>query len=450
MLVAACQPKVVEVEKVVTKEVAKVIKETVIVEGTPQVIEKVVTAAPVTDPTTLVVETYQWGESGFKEWMDWINQRLIDEHPNLTIEKRTAPSTEYWDKLLIKIQAGTIGDVFQARYQNLEQWLAIGGIEPMNDYLDMSEAEALITPVLWERMTSNGQLMGVPTMFTTNGVMIYNTKHFDDAGVTMPGTGEQDAWLEMSVKLTQAPDRYGAVIHTIATGQLNEDMNKFVASWDAAYSLEDGTPTCDTPEMTGAIEFYRRFVESGATPIGTEKTVYRPMVWNGKISQIIDGSWVFGMAMAENGEALNELSAAPLPFPSERAGISYNLYQLHGKSKVKDLGAKWLSTSFSEEGAIEFSKLTGNPHARKMELPQDLVDDMPWLPAYTTVMGREPVVELNPGFTLVNAEADDIIRRWADRAILTREITPEEASKGMQQEMEELSKKHDGKTMRTD
>jgi len=455
VLAAACQPKVVEVTRVVEKEVEKVVKETVIVEGTPQVVEKVVekavTAAPVTEPVTLVVETYQWEEGGFREWMDWINAKLVSEQPNVKIEKRSAPYTEYWDKLLVKMQAGTMGDVFQGQWQNIEQWLAIGGLEAMNNYVDIDEVKALIEPALWSRIAVKDQLMGVPTMFTTSCAMIYNTKHFEAAGVTMPGTGEQDAWLDMTVKeLTQAPERYGVVVHTIATNQLNEDLNKFVAAWNAAYSLEDGTPTCGTPEMVGAIEFYRRIVESGATPIGTEKTVYRPMVWNGKISQIIDGSWVFGMAMAEKGEAISELSASPLPFPTPRALLSFNLYQLYGKSKVKDLGAKWLSIAFSEEGAVEFSKLTGNPHARKMELPQSLVDQMPWLPAYATIMGTDLEADLNPGFTLVRAEADDIIRLWADRAILTREITPEEAAAGMQRDLEELSKRHGGKTMATE
>ena len=41
-VLAACQPKVVEVTKIVEKEVEKVVKETVIVAGTPKVVEKVV------------------------------------------------------------------------------------------------------------------------------------------------------------------------------------------------------------------------------------------------------------------------------------------------------------------------------------------------------------------------------------------------------------------------
>ena len=42
-LLAACQPKVVEVTRVVEKPVKEVVKETVIIAGTPQVVEKEVT-----------------------------------------------------------------------------------------------------------------------------------------------------------------------------------------------------------------------------------------------------------------------------------------------------------------------------------------------------------------------------------------------------------------------
>jgi hypothetical protein len=46
----------------------------------------------------------------------------------------------------------------------------------------------------------------------------------------------------------------------------------------------------------------------------------------------------------------------------------------------------------------------------------------------------------------VRSEADDIIIRWSAKAIITGEISAQEACDGMQKEMERLSKKYDGKT----
>ena len=50
VLLAACQPKIVEVTKIVEKPVEKIVKETVIVAGTPKVVEKVITVAPAKKP----------------------------------------------------------------------------------------------------------------------------------------------------------------------------------------------------------------------------------------------------------------------------------------------------------------------------------------------------------------------------------------------------------------
>jgi len=225
-----------------------------------------------------------------------------------------------------------------------------------------------------------------------------------------------------------------------------EDLRKFIIAWNTQLSLPDGKPTCNAKEVVEAIAFYRKIVKSGATPIGTEKTIYRPMVWDGKISQIIDGSWVFGMAKNSNAKALSDLRAAPLPFPSQRSDMRLNGYCMFGKSKVKDAAAEWLKIAWSEEGAIKFAEFTGTPHARKVTLPQGLVQQMPWLPVYQKVLANDPVADPNPGFAIVRSEADDIIIRWAAKAIITGEISAQDACQGMQKEMERLSKKYDGKT----
>jgi ABC-type glycerol-3-phosphate transport system substrate-binding protein len=403
-------------------------------------------AAPSRASVTLVVETYQWEEAGFKDWMDWINKTLTAKFPHITVEKRSAPSTQYWDKIIVKAQAGTLGDVFQLSGPVLDQFLAMGGVEPVNKFIDVPAAQKLMPLPLWRQVSRQDQLMGVPTLTTTNQIMIYNTKHFEAAGISMPGAGKQEQWLADTVKLTKAPDRYGVVVHTIATGQFMEDLRKFIIAWNGQFSLPDGKPTCNAREVVEAIAFYRKIVKSGATPIGTEKTIYRPMVWDGKISQLLDGSWVFGMAKSSSGRALSELSAAPLPFPTQRGNLTFNMYCMYAKSKAKEAAAEWLKIAWSEEGAVKFAEFTGSPHAHKVALPQTLVQKMPWLPAYQKVLATDPVADPNPGFAIVRSEADDILIRWAARAIITGEVSPQDACEGMQKEMERLSKKYDGKT----
>jgi ABC-type glycerol-3-phosphate transport system substrate-binding protein len=407
---------------------------------------KAQTASTTKASVTLVVETYQWEEAGFKDWMDWINKQLTAKYPNVTVEKRSAPSAQYWDKIIVKAQSGTLGDVFQLSGPILDQFLAMGGVEAVNKFLDVPTAQKLMPSALWKIVSRQDQLMGVPTLTTTNQVMIYNKKHFEAAAITMPGQGKQEDWLADTIKLTKAPDRYGVVVHTIATTQFMEDLRKFIIAWGTQLSMPDGKPTCNAREVVESIAFYRKIVKSGATPIGTEKTIYRPMVWDGKISQLIDGSWVFGMAKSSNAKALADLSAAPLPFPNQRGNLTFNMYCMYTRSKVKDMAAEWLKIAWGEEGAVKFAEFTGSPHAHKVTLPQSLLQKMPWLPAYQKVLAADPVADPNPGFALVRSEADDIIIRWSAKAIITGEISAQEACDGMQKEMERLSKKYDGKT----
>ena len=94
VMAAACKPKVVEVEKVITKEVERIVKETVIIAGTPQVVEKVVkqtvvvkkevTAAPAkAEPVTIRYH----GRTGVQG--DYFDARARDfeqRYPNITVK----------------------------------------------------------------------------------------------------------------------------------------------------------------------------------------------------------------------------------------------------------------------------------------------------------------------------------------------------------------------------
>lgn len=446
VLAAACTPQVVEkvVTQEVEKEVTRLVTETVEVEKS---VEKVVTASIAEKTIPLVVETYQWHEAGFREWLEWMKERMKELYPNVEIEARSAPYNEYADKRLVKLQAGTLGDVFQGDDIKIEQWLAIGGISALNPYMDTEDIKSKLDPGVWDRIAPKDQLMGVLTLHTTEQVMIYNAKHFEEAGVSMPGQGEYEEWLDLTVQLTKAPDRYGVAVYTLPqTARFNEDLYHFVGGFGGQYSLPDGIPTCDTPEMISAVDFFRRVVTSGATPVGTDKPMYLAMVWNGQISQVIDGSWYFGSAIASNATALDELSASPLPWPQRRGTHVFNLYQLYGKSEVKETAASWLELAWSEESSLKFTEFTGSPHGYPVDLPQSLIDKQPWMPAYSEVLAAEFVPDDNPGFALVREEANEIIKENGFAAVVTGDITPEEACRKMQEELEQLSVKYGGKT----
>ena len=113
-LVAACQPKVVEVEKEVTRVVKEVVKETVVVAGTPKVVEKVVTAKPApAEVITLRVMT-RAGPGGGDTHRHFC-KKFDEEHPNITVKTEDTPYGEAQKKQELGFITGSMQDaVFSA------------------------------------------------------------------------------------------------------------------------------------------------------------------------------------------------------------------------------------------------------------------------------------------------------------------------------------------------
>jgi multiple sugar transport system substrate-binding protein len=128
MLLAACQPKTVivekEVEKVVTQVVKETVKETVVVEGTPKVVEKEVTkivekvvtkevekvVAATAEPVDVRVAMYQMGES-WMENAEALMAVLSEEQPDVNVVWEWRPGSGFWDKLQTEFAAGVAPDV---------------------------------------------------------------------------------------------------------------------------------------------------------------------------------------------------------------------------------------------------------------------------------------------------------------------------------------------------
>jgi multiple sugar transport system substrate-binding protein len=114
---AACQPKVVEVTRVVEQkvEVEKVVKETVVVAGTPQIVEKVVKETVITEakPAPKTEATIR-----YLSWWGWFTPMLLslmaaykDAHPNVTIKNEEVGYTDAPPKYQTTMAAGTAADI---------------------------------------------------------------------------------------------------------------------------------------------------------------------------------------------------------------------------------------------------------------------------------------------------------------------------------------------------
>jgi ABC-type glycerol-3-phosphate transport system substrate-binding protein len=257
-LLAACQPKVVEV----TKEVEKVVKETVIVQeqGKPaDTGEKVV---------RILLSAWAVGEIPF----DTAAREFNEAHPGVNVQIQT--SFEGWDtKVIAQINDGTLewcAAGILTPFLDMQRWVATQMIQPMDDYIAASsEAGAAdllsdMIPTVKDDASYEGKFYSVPYSFE-NITFNWRVDYFNAVGATeAPETW--DDWLRIAVELK----KWGAdqqIYPTAFAGQLWTDIGALAcAAMDNPYTA-DGLIDWEAPELIECLAFYKRLiVEEELTP----------------------------------------------------------------------------------------------------------------------------------------------------------------------------------------
>jgi multiple sugar transport system permease protein len=214
LALAACQPKVVEVEKEVTKVVQEVVKETVMVEGTPQVVEKEVTrVVEATKAPVSVVEVIEWGKDttvpgGNKAMIEAFNA----QSENIQIKAESVPSVAgqsagQMQKILTAIAAGTVPDFFYLDRFLGTEFAGRKAILPLDEYINAGSISGYeFVPACWGEGTFEGQQFNIPASEGNIGYwsLAYNRDIMADAGLDpdKPPT----TWAELqdaAIKMTE-------------------------------------------------------------------------------------------------------------------------------------------------------------------------------------------------------------------------------------------------------
>lgn len=213
LLSGACGPAATPqtVEKIVTVEVEKVVKETVEVEKIVKEIievEKVVTAEP---PPAEVLEirfsSVGWGGWLAEPWMELV-KGFNESQPAVQIPGGYEDIAEGYEKVMIQAVGGVAADVYMFETKFMQSFAARGFFTPLEDNVAISEVikEEEYFAEDWKEMFWGGHQMLVP--FDNSPAMLwYNKDVFDKAGVAYPpnkyGGWKWADFLETAQKLTQ-------------------------------------------------------------------------------------------------------------------------------------------------------------------------------------------------------------------------------------------------------
>ncbi|MHB0857205.1 MAG: extracellular solute-binding protein [Anaerolineae bacterium] len=289
VVLAACQPQTVEVEKIVTqvvketveveKEVEKVVKETVVVEKASE------------GPAYIRLTTW-YGEGDIELW-DKVNTAFMEAYPEIKVAFEPLAWGQYWQKLQTGMAAGDTPDVagmgietpeYSARKQ-------IRTLEPYveKDGWDRTEMfEGLLFFDTWPRQ--GGDLYALPYSFTGGGTFVNKTL-FEAAGVPLPEKGWTwpTDFQDIGQKLTNTAEGvYGA---NIPPGQI---MTPYMAGNDTMPLTEDVRKSnWLDPKVKETLEFWRQNVcELGICPKPDDVTGMGDLFMSGKIAISSAGLWM--------------------------------------------------------------------------------------------------------------------------------------------------------------
>jgi multiple sugar transport system substrate-binding protein len=122
------------------------------------------------------------------------NQILVDlineynqAHPGVTAVLERTAFPDYVTKLLTQIAGGQAPDVIFVEANNFVNFYLGGALEPLNPYIQADHFDlSVYYPQVIDRYTVDGQTYIIPRDTAPIGVVFYNKKAFDEAGVPYP------------------------------------------------------------------------------------------------------------------------------------------------------------------------------------------------------------------------------------------------------------------------
>jgi multiple sugar transport system substrate-binding protein len=359
MVLSACSTPTPEVvEKEVTREVEKVVKETVEVEA---------------ESDEITIEYWQYFYDARVDAMNRLIQQFEAENPNIHVVHTNFPYADYRDKIAASVPAGVGPDVATLYYGWLPLWVDSGYLVPLpEDAFPVEMIEEEFSPLV-QAGKFQDKYWAIPTAVRTLA-LFWNKDLFEAAGLDpeVPPT-TLDEFVDYAQKLTvldangeyeimgYAAEMNGQAHHwyreilTRQYGQQPQSDDKKQILWNASeggYEAWEWLLAFENEYKTGTNDLF-----DGATQA----------FYQGKLALHIDGSFRLG-SIAVNAPDLR-YGVAPMPVGPTGIKATFGSFWTHG------LTHKAASDPKRMEAAVKFLKFITTDEA--MALWVDKVGELP-------------------------------------------------------------------------
>ena len=241
----------------------------------------------------------------------------------IVVNASSIPWSQYWDKLVVGLPAGSAPDVFTINALNVVDYARNGYLLDITDLFESGAVDVTKYPAhTVATHTVDGVLWGIPRDFDAIAVY-YNKTLFDEAGVEYPKDGwTWDEFIETAKKLTN-PD---AGIHGCSIAANGQAFGyDYIYGNDGMLFDENGMCVVNTPENAEAFQKLHDaiHVEKISATVEEQVEIAKNIRFlSGTDAMVFDGSW----NMATYQEAYSDmLGVVSLPIMKEATTISHSL-----------------------------------------------------------------------------------------------------------------------------
>jgi multiple sugar transport system substrate-binding protein len=360
------------------------------------------------------------------------------ENPDIKVKLELTPYDQYFTKLDAAATGGSLPDVFWMNGPNFVKYASNEMIEPIDDYISDENLDLSPYPKgLLGLYQYSEKTFALPKDYDTIGLW-YNKKLFDEAGVAYPDNSwEWEDLVAAAKKLTDPSKGVYGIGASIADSQASY-FNTILLNDGYIISDDKKESGFDDPNTIEGIQLYHDLIykhEVSPTHAQMETTDANAMFVSGKAAMIFQASYMIP-EFKSNEYTKENADVAVLPKMKKRSNV------IHG------LGNVIAANSEHKDAAWKFVKFLSSEKAATIQAEAGII------PAYEGT--QDAWVKATPEFNLqafldmaevsepypVSKDTskwgtiiqDNLAKAWSNQ------LTVEEASKIIDEEMEEVLK----------
>ncbi|MEH2063960.1 MAG: ABC transporter substrate-binding protein [Nostoc sp.] len=306
-------------------------------------------------------------------------------------------------KILTAVVGNAPPDILSFDPQLTGQFMELGAIRPLEEWLEKFPLKSEISPNLWEELKLDGHLWSIP-LSTSNVGIFYRPKLFQAAGITqIPKTWEE--LREVAKKLTidrngdNRPEQYGILL-PLGKGEWT------VFTWfpfllsAGGEIVTNNRPNLTNPGAIAALQFWQDLLKDGSATLSSPERGYEEDAFiAGRVAMQITGPWTYIM------KSNVDFNVFPIPASVKPATVTGtgNIYLMKTTPAREQAALKFLEYVLSEKFQTEWSIGTGflpvNLKSAQSQAYQEFLQQKPVLKVFIDQMpvaGSRPII---PGYT---------------------------------------------------